>query len=193
MESYFQQLARAISAIPFGAVGRITDALVGAFENGRTALFFGNGGSAAAASHVICDLNKAASSEQRRLKAISLTDNVPLMTAWANDAGYEHVFSEQLKTFVQPGDVAVAISCSGNSANVLLGIKAAREAGAITVGLTGFDGGNLKEACDICVIVPSYTIQIVEDIHCSILHALTIAVRERIHRKRETTLAAAKT
>ena len=190
IESYFQQLAGTIPAVPFIIVERIADALVRAFEEGRTVLFFGNGGSAAAASHIMCDLNKGARSEQRRLRVISLTDNVPLMTAWANDAGYEHMFSEQLKNFVQPRDIAFGISCSGNSANVLRALKTAREAGAITVGLAGYDGGQLKDFCDLCVVVPSETIQIVEDIHCSILHSLSISLRSYMHSRRERTLAA---
>jgi D-sedoheptulose 7-phosphate isomerase len=190
IESYFQQLSTALAAVPFTAVQSIADALLNAFVEGRTVFFFGNGGSAASASHVMCDLNKGASAKDLRFKAIALTDNIPLMTAWANDAGYQHMFSEQLKNFIQPGDIAFGISCTGNSENVLLAFKTARGAGAMTIGLAGNDGGRLKQWCDICAVVPSETIQIVEDIHCSILHALSIALRERISSYQGKALAA---
>lgn len=191
IESYFHKLATAMNAVPMAAVMHVTNALISTFEAGRTVLFFGNGGSAAAAAHVVCDLNKGASSSQWRLKAISLADNIPLITAWANDAGYEYIFSEQLRNFAQPGDIAFAISCSGNSINVLRALEAGREAGAITIGLTGFDGGKLKEACDICIVVPSETMQIIEDVHSSILHAISTAVREYVYSKQGATFAAA--
>jgi D-sedoheptulose 7-phosphate isomerase len=190
IESYFQQLSTALTAVPFTAVRNIADALLNAFVEGRTVFFFGNGGSAASASHIMCDLNKGASAKDRRFKAIALTDNVPLMTAWANDAGYEHMFSEQLKNFIQSGDIAFGISCSGNSKNVLLALKTARAAGAMTIGLAGNDGGQLKQWCDICAMVPSETIQIVEDVHCSILHALSVLLRECIPAYRAESTAA---
>jgi D-sedoheptulose 7-phosphate isomerase len=191
IESYFQQLSTAVSAVPFTTLRSIAEILVQAFTESRTVFFFGNGGSAASASHIICDLNKGTVGTDHRFKAISLNDNVPLMTAWANDAGYEHIFSEQLKNFVQPGDVAFGISCSGKSANVCLALQTARAARATTIGLAGYDGGELKHLCDICAVVPFQTIQIVEDVHCSILHALSIVLREHIDSCREKSLAAA--
>jgi len=111
---------------------------------------------------------------------IALTDNVPLLTAWANDASYEQVFSEQLKNFVQEGDVAFAISASGNSANVLLALQTARERGASTLGLTGYEGGKMKSLCGICAVVPSDNMQMIEDMHHAMLHSIFTAVRERL-------------
>jgi D-sedoheptulose 7-phosphate isomerase len=111
---------------------------------------------------------------------MALTDNVPLMSAWANDCGYERIFSEQLKTFIKPRDVAFAISTSGDSPNVLLALKTAREYGALTVGLAGCQGGRMKELCDVCAIVPSDNIRVIEDLHHAMMHSIFTAVRESL-------------
>jgi len=113
-----------------------------------------------------------------RAKVMALTDNVSLLTAWANDFGYERVFSEQLKSFVQHRDVAFAISTSGDSPNVLLALETAREYGAITVGLAGCEGGRMQPLCDICAVVPSDNVQVIEDLHHAMIHAIFTAVRE---------------
>jgi D-sedoheptulose 7-phosphate isomerase len=102
------------------------------------------------------------------------------MTAWANDANYEDIFAEQLTTFIRPGDIAFAISCSGKSPNVLKALRVAREANAFTIGLTGFEGGHMKDLCDVCLIVPSDNMQIVEDLHLSVTHAVYRALRSRV-------------
>jgi D-sedoheptulose 7-phosphate isomerase len=111
---------------------------------------------------------------------MSLTDNLPLLTAWANDTSYDFVFAEQLRNFVEPGDVAFAISGSGNSPNVLHGLQTAREAGAYTIGLGGFEGGKMKSLCDLCIVIPSSNMQIIEDFHVSVTHALFTLVCNRI-------------
>jgi D-sedoheptulose 7-phosphate isomerase len=110
----------------------------------------------------------------------ALTDNVPLMTAWANDASYEDVFAEQLATLVDKDDIALAISGSGNSPNVLKALHVAREAGAFTIGLTGFQGGKMKALCDLCVIVPSDNMQVIEDLHVSVSHSVFSSLRSRM-------------
>ena len=131
---------------------------------------------------MVSDMNKGVAdpARARRMKVMSLTDNVPLLTACANDHGYETVFSEQLKNFVQPGDVAFAISCSGDSPNVLLALNTARQAGAFTVGLAGFEGGAMKDLCDVCAVVPSDNMQLIEDVHHAVLHSIFTVLRERI-------------
>jgi D-sedoheptulose 7-phosphate isomerase len=131
---------------------------------------------------MVSDMNKGLGdpTREKRMKVMSLTDNVPLLTACANDHGYETVFSEQLKNFIQPGDVAFAISCSGDSANVLLALNTARQAGAFTVGLAGFAGGAMKELCDVCAVVSSHNMQMIEDLHHAMLHAMFTVLRERI-------------
>jgi len=182
VEKYFRGLSTLIPQLPYAGIDGIVSAIVQAADEGRTVFIFGNGGSAATASHVMCDLNKGASGREssRRLRAMALTDNIPLITAWANDSAYERVFSEQLKNFVQRRDVAFAISTSGDSANVLKALEAAREHGAITVGLTGHRGGRMKPLCDVCAIVPSDNVQMIEDMHHAIVHSVFFMVREKL-------------
>jgi D-sedoheptulose 7-phosphate isomerase len=112
---------------------------------------------------------------------MALTDNVPLMTAWANDSHYENIFSEQLANFAQPGDVAFAISASGNSPNVLKALTVARQSGCITAGLSGFKGGSMRALCDACIVVPCENMQIIEDLHLCVAHSLFTCVRAGIH------------
>jgi D-sedoheptulose 7-phosphate isomerase len=142
---------------------------------------------------MMVDLNKGTveADGNRRLKVIALTDNVPLLTAWANDSSYEHVFSEQLKNFIQKGDVAFAISASGNSTNVLLALQTARKRGASTIGVTGHQGGRMKPLCDICAVVPSDNTQMIEDMHHAMLHSIFIVVRERLRSPERVAMAAA--
>ena len=127
----------------------------------------------------------------KRPKVIALTDNVPLLTAWANDSNYEHVFSEQLKNFIQKGDVAFAISASGSSPNVLLALRTAREHGANTIGVTGHQGGKMKPLCDICAVVPCDNTQMIEDMHHAILHSIFTGVSESLRSLRPAAMATA--
>jgi len=127
---YIDELRAILDRLDHAMVDRFTEAIWRGYEQGKTLFIFGNGGSAALASHLATDIGKGTTGGTRaRLRVIALTDNVPLMTAWANDNGYEHIFSEQIRGLMQPGDLAFAISGSGNSKNVLLGLEAAREAG----------------------------------------------------------------
>ena len=194
VQAYFQTLTRTIPQLPYSSIQQIISTILRAFEEDRTIFVFGNGGSAATASHVMCDLNKgtiARNNGARRLRVMSFTDNVPSLTAWANDAGYEHVFSEQLRNFVQPGDVAFAISGSGNSPNILEALRTARELGAVTVGMAGNHGGKMKALCDVCAVVPSDNIQVVEDLHHAIAHSILTAVRHKLHSHPQQTVAVA--
>lgn len=139
----------------------------------------GNGGSAATASHWANDLCKGTlSAALPRLRAIALTDNVPLLTAWANDSAYENIFASQLANFIQPLDVVIGISGSGNSRNVLNAMRCARQEGALTIGLSGFDGGRLKELADFCIVVPCNSMEQVEDAHLILTHAVSTALRQ---------------
>ena len=114
-----------------------------------------------------------------RVRAVSLNDNLALLTALANDLEYDEIFAEQLH-HIEPGDVALAISSSGNSPNVVRGLKVAQQAGATTVAITGFKGGRVKSLCDICLVVPSDNVQYIEDSHLSVMHAIFSAVRQRM-------------
>ena len=181
VESYFRLLSRTAGQLPFDAIEEVASTLVQAYESERTIYLFGNGGSAALASHIACDLGKGTvNGSKKRFRVMSLTSNEAMMTAWANDSNYHDVFAEQLANFVAPGDVAFAISCSGNSANVLNALRVARQARATTVGLGGFQGGKMKELCDQCLIVPSDNMQIIEDLHLCAAHAVFTAVRRKV-------------
>jgi D-sedoheptulose 7-phosphate isomerase len=180
-ESYFEALTETAQRLPYALIDRVANLLLRTYDKGRAIYLFGNGGSAALASHLACDLGKGATNgSPKRLRALAFTDNVPLITAWANDARYEDIFAEQLRNFVCPGDVVFAISGSGNSPNVLNALHMGRQAQAINVGLTGFQGGRLRDLCDFCMIVPSDNMQVIEDLHLSIAHSLFTSVRARI-------------
>jgi D-sedoheptulose 7-phosphate isomerase len=192
VKGYFQGVNHLIPRLPYQELERIITVILEAYDGGRTIFIFGNGGSAASASHMMCDMNKGTidPTQQRRLKTMALTDNVPLITAWGNDTNYEQIFAEQLKNFVASQDVAFAISGSGNSPNVLLALKAAKDAGAITVGLTGYRGGKMKGLCDICAVVPCDNMQMIEDMHHAMLHSMFTVVKDRIESGARQFLAA---
>jgi D-sedoheptulose 7-phosphate isomerase len=180
---YLELHARVVEKLPFLAIEHVSRELLRAYEEGRRIYLFGNGGSASLASHFACDLGKGAvvcGDQRKRFQAIALTDNLALLTAWANDSSYDNVFAEQLRNLVQPGDIAFAISGGGNSPNVLLALQVARELGALNIGLGGFQGGKMKALCDICLVVPSNNMQIIEDLHVSIAHTLFTIIRHRI-------------
>lgn len=191
--TYFNDLAALVPRLPYADVDRIVGALFQAIEDERTIFVFGNGGSATAASHMMCDINKGTreQGESRRPRVMALTDNVALLTAWANDSGFEQVFSEQLKTFVRRGDVAFAISASGNSANVIRGLQAARQRGAFTAGISGYQGGRMRELCDLCAVVPSDNMQLIEDMHQAMLHSMFTVLREKLRATRRSLVVTA--
>jgi|SRR5579871_776698 len=181
VNAYFDNVIETIAKMPLPTIDRIVTVLMRAYESSRMIYLFGNGGSAALASHFACDLGKGATNgSAKRFQVLALTDNVPLMTAWANDARYEDIFAEQLSNFVRADDIAFAISCSGKSPNVLKALKLARESGAFTIGLTGFEGGEMKDVCDLCLVVPSDNMQVIEDLHLSVTHAVFTALRAKI-------------
>jgi len=191
IRTYFRDLTGLVSQLPYNSITQIVSIFLNAFAEQRTVYVFGNGGSAASASHLMCDINKGASpGEGKRPRVMALTDNASLITAWANDFGYERIFSEQLKTFIKPRDVAFAISTSGDSPNVLLALEVARESGAMTVGLGGCQGGQMKPLCDVCAIVPSDNVQLVEDLHHAMIHSIFVAVRQSLLAGNEKTLMA---
>src|SRR6476646_1786646 len=179
---YFRDLTGLVSQLPYSSITQIVSVFLDAFAEQRTVYVFGNGGSAASASHLMCDINKGASapSDGTRPRVMALTDNTSLITAWANDFGYERIFYEQLKTFIKPRDVAFAISTSGDFPNVLLALETARQYGAMTVGLGGCQGGRMKSLCDVCAIIPSENVQLVEDLHHAMIHSIFVAVRENL-------------
>jgi D-sedoheptulose 7-phosphate isomerase len=179
--SYLEELSATIGKLPLPDIDRLVSLLLEAYSGGRTVFLFGNGGSAVLASHMACDLGKGtAPASGKRLRAVALTDNVALITAWANDTRYENIFAEQLENLLQAGDVAFAISGSGNSPNILAALNFARHAGAVTAGIAGFEGGKMKPLCDVCAVVPSRNMQIIEDLHLAIAHSVFRALLHRI-------------
>ena len=180
---YLNRLGTVLQEVPHEQVDEIRTVLLRAYENDKRIFLFGNGGSASLASHFACDLGKGVtmgSNGAKRFRAIALTDNIPMMTAWANDSHYEDIFAEQLKNFIEQDDVAFAISASGNSRNVLKALEVAHNAGGFCVGLGGYDGGKMKSLCDLCLVVPSDNMQLIEDLHLSIAHALFTTLRHTV-------------
>lgn len=178
IEKYLSQLAEVLSNTPREVILEIASTLREAQDNNQQVFVFGNGGSAATASHMMCDFGKNTRIPGKpRLRILSLNDSIPTMTAYANDEGYENIFSEQLLSLGEKGDVAIAISGSGCSPNVLKGLHAARELDLKTIGLTGYEGGELKAVVDICLVVPSDSIELIEDVHLILNHILTGLLR----------------
>jgi len=178
-KDYFRMHYGILDSLPYDQIEEMSRQLLQACHEGRTVFSFGNGGSAALASHFACDLGKGTLiglNGSKRFRAIALTDNLPLITAWANDTSYDDVFAEQLRSLAIVGDVALAISGSGNSGNVLRALEVARSSGCTTMGITGYSGGKMKALCDYCVVVPSDNMQIIEDFHLSVCHALFTSI-----------------
>ncbi len=181
INNYLDEVSATLTRLPLDTIAQVVDVLEKARKKRRSIFLFGNGGSAATASHFASDLAKGAICPGKpRVKAFALTDHIPLVSAWANDSDYGNIFDEQLRTFIEAGDIAIAISGSGNSANVLNGVKAARAKGALTIGFIGFDGGKLKEIVDIAVVVPIHNMEQTEDIHLLFCHVITTCMREPV-------------
>jgi len=177
---YFEKLKSTIDLISREEVNTFLGLLLDALEARKTVFMIGNGGSAATASHYAADFNKGLSlGKARRFRFMCLSDNIPVLTAYANDVDYEEVFVEQLRNFLEPGDLVVALSGSGNSRNVIKAIEYANASGAITVGLTGYDGGRLKAIARHGVHIPVADMQVTEDLHMVLDH-LAYAVLGRV-------------
>lgn len=167
-------------ALDLEALSRAAALIEAAQAEGRFVWACGNGGSAATAAHVGCDLGKtAARPGAKPLKAVSLADNAAFLTAAANDLSFDESFSRQLENVAAPGDVVILISGSGNSPNLLKAAELARSRGAKVLGLLGFDGGRLKALCDEHVLIPSDQYGVVEDLHMSIAHILTFYLKQK--------------
>ena len=180
-KDYLLAVQDVLAHLDHQVVDGMIDVIWRGYEEGRTLFVFGNGGSAALASHFACDIGKGTvAGRAKRLKTIALTDNVALITAWANDKAYEEIFSEQLESLAEKGDIALAISGSGNSPNVIRGLEAGRRLGVQTLVLTGFAGGRAKTLADLCLIVPSDSMQHIEDAHLCATHAIFLAIRQRM-------------
>lgn len=171
--AYFEKLKNTIDAMSVDDIDGLLNVLEDAKNNGRQIFIMGNGGSAATASHAVCDFNKGASyGKEKRFKLICLNDNLATLMAYANDVSYDDVFVEPLKNYFNEGDIVIGISGSGNSKNVLKAIEWANDNGGVTVGISGYTGGKLKPMSKYNVHVPVMDMQITEDIHMVLVHCM---------------------
>ncbi len=185
--TYFTEIDQMMRAISQDNLQSVLRLLEDCYYDGHRVFIMGNGGSAATASHFALDLAKnTIMSQVPRLKAISLTDHVPLITAWSNDTAYEHIFAEQLANLIEPGDVVIGISTSGNSLNVINALTLAKQCYAFTVGLLGSTGGKIKEIVDAYVLAPGQNIEQEEDAHLIIAHVITRHMRSIVRSYAET-------
>jgi D-sedoheptulose 7-phosphate isomerase len=184
-KDYVNGLKNVLDRLPWETIDRILQAMEEVHQRRGQMFVIGNGGSAATASHMMNDLNKGTLGHKGdapwpRFRVIALTDNVSLMTAWANDTDYNHSFSEPLKNLAQRGDLLIAISASGNSPNIIAAVEAAKQMGVKVIGLAGFDGGKLAKLADVSFIVPSSEYGPVEDAHMILDHIITGYLYEKL-------------
>lgn len=182
---YVAGLKKVLDQLPFDALDHVVALIETAHAAGKQIFIIGNGGSAATASHMMCDLNKGTigykgDAPWKRFRVIALTDNVPLMTAWSNDTNFNTIFAEPLKNLAQPGDLLLAISASGNSPNIVAAVEVAKQLGVKVAGLAGFTGGKLAQMADACFTVPSNEYGPVEDVHMILDHIVTSYLYEKL-------------
>ncbi len=165
--------------LPWPSITQAVEVLHRARLQGARVFVCGNGGSAATASHFVNDLNKGAIVPgMPRFRAIGLTDNTPLLTAWSNDESYVDALAEALTNLAEAGDVLVAISCSGTSRNIIKAVRHALDMGMTVIGLTGHPGGDLAKLADSVIQVPCGCTEQIEDVHMILTHAAVVALRE---------------
>ncbi len=179
IQNYISVLQQTLDQLRGQPIADVIRVLQHARMQGNQVFIMGNGGSASTASHFVCDLAKNTRREGLpHFRVIGLTDNMAILSAYANDEGYENVFSQQLANLIRPGDVVTAISASGNSKNVINAIEEAQKQHATTIGFTGFDGGRLGQMVDINIHVKSNIIEHVEDIHLMLEHIIVKTIKE---------------
>jgi D-sedoheptulose 7-phosphate isomerase len=169
-----RQLARTNSKI----IARIAEEMIRAYRRGNKLVWFGNGGSAADAQHLSCELTSKFYLKRKALESLALTTNTSVLTAIANDYDFDEIFARQVEAVVKPGDIVIGISTSGNSQNVIRGIEEAKRQGATTVALTGASGGKIKDNVDFLVAVPSAETPRIQESHIMIGHILCYLVEK---------------
>ncbi|MCK5065006.1 MAG: SIS domain-containing protein [Candidatus Fermentibacteraceae bacterium] len=183
--TYLNQVSTLALKIPSEDIEKITRILLNTYYADGRIFIFGNGGGSSTASHFTCDLAKGTVTPERpRLKAICLSDNIPLITAWANDTDYTNTFGEQLKNLVERNDAVIGLSGSGMSPNVINAFHVANDAGAISILLSGFEGGEAVKVASESIIVPSEDMQQIEDVHLMLCHIIFRIVRKSIREGR---------
>jgi D-sedoheptulose 7-phosphate isomerase len=189
-QRFLDEFSAIAQKMPTSDIEKAIDILFETWKSGNKVFIIGNGGSASTASHFACDLGKGTSVPgKKRFRAISLTDNIPLISALTNDNGFGAVFVEQLKNLLEKGDVVIAISVHGGagedkagpwSQNLLAAVQYAKEISARTIGFSGFDGGALKKVADACIVVPAESTPYVESWHATLEHLICSCLKERI-------------
>lgn len=180
IQRYLSTLQQTMEKLPQPLIAEVIYTLQRARMQGNQVFIMGNGGSASTASHFVCDLAKNTRNPALpHFRAIGLADNMEIFSAYANDEGYENVFSQQLINLIKPEDVVIAISASGNSKNVVNAVEEARKYGATTIGFTGFSGGRLGQLVDLHIHVPSDIIEHVEDIHLMLEHMIVRTIKDQ--------------
>lgn len=173
VNQYLDRLKDVLGGLDENDIAAVARVLKKAYDQRRFIFVMGNGGSAATASHLAGDLNKGACfTAEKKFKVLALTDCLPMILSVANDVDYESIFVEQLKNYASPGDVVMGISGSGNSPNVLRAVQYAKGLGCATIGVCGYDGGELKPMVDYCFHVKVDDMQIAEDVHMILAHIL---------------------
>ncbi|MEN6568367.1 MAG: SIS domain-containing protein [Veillonellales bacterium] len=180
-KQYCRELIHTLNTLSVGDIDTILNILWEAYQKNKKIYVIGNGGSAATASHYVCDLGKGtAVTGEKRLKIMSLNDNVAHMTAIANDISYQDVFKEQLENLLEPEDILLCISASGNSPNLVEAVNYANSINATTIGILGFNGGKLKELTQANIVVDNFNYGQVEDIHLIVGHVISQYFRKLI-------------
>lgn len=180
---YIQNFIKSIHDLKISDVNPISEQIWDAYLNEKQIFVMGNGGSASIASHFACDLGKSTAIDGKlRFRVQSLNDNIPLMTALANDLGYENVFAEQMRNLARRDDVVIAISSAGNSENIYRAVKFANEIEAISVAITGFGGGRVNNIANCNLILDSSDYGVVETIHMFVCHTLAFAFKDRLEK-----------
>ena len=190
IHNYLSEARKVTEAISVADINRAIELLFNAWKNGNQVFTCGNGGSASTATHFACDLSKATIVQgKKRFKAYCLNDNIPLMSALINDDGFDNLFCEQLKANFQKGDVLICISVHGGagkdraglwSQNLLKAMKYAQENGGKSIGLSGFDGGPMKEIADACIVIPIDSTPQVESFHLALEHLICSCLKQKI-------------
>ena len=189
-ENYLKELKKSLDSLALEDLEEVTGFLKEAYIKDKQIFVFGNGGSAATASHFVCDLAKCTIVEgKKRFRAICLNDNVPLVSALINDNGFDNLYTEQLKNLFKKGDAVVCFSVHGGSGedkaglwsqNLLKAMQFAKDNGGVSIGFSGFDGGAMKTLADICVVVPFNSTPHVESFHLVLEHLISNCLHEKI-------------
>ncbi|MFH1958625.1 MAG: SIS domain-containing protein [bacterium] len=180
-KDYFKGIEKIVEDVQMKKVNEIIGVFWEAYKKDKQIFIFGNGGCAAASSHFTCDMAKLTITPgRRRFRVICLSANMSLLTAWANDTGYANIYGEQLVHLMNPGDVVIGLTGSGNSMNIINALKYANENGGKTIAITGFGGGMIKDIARSSLVVRSDNMQQVEDVYLMIMHFIALSLRNRV-------------